>query len=178
MAQLVMKRPQGAAEYDRDSIIAVREATNADADAMAALLGSAFPELEWNAARVRKDLLDATDVHAVFVIDDGGGITATASVRYVERFPDSGYVHWVAVDPRHRGKRLSHVVMGRVLGRFLDDGKQSAILETDDVRLPAITAYLGLGFIPYYTDTDHEDRWSRVFTLLGQSRHTAKDRPK
>ena len=175
MAQLVMKRPRGAAALGTPSTIAVREANDADAEGLAKVLGAAFPEQQWTAARVHKELLDAPDVPAVFVIDDNGKVVATASARYVERFPVSGYVHWVAVDPQHRGKRLGNVAMERVLWRFFNDGRDTAILETDDVRLPAITSYLGLGFIPHYTEADHEDRWSHVFGLLARARRRAKE---
>jgi mycothiol synthase len=65
--------------------------------------------------------------------------------------------------------------MAAVLRRFAADSRKSSILETDDVRLPAIASYLGQGFIPHYTDPDHEDRWSRVFEQLAQSRRASKD---
>jgi mycothiol synthase len=176
MSQLMMYRPPAAPPLGPESPIVVRQAGKADAAPMARLLGAAFPELQWDVARAHKDLLEAPDVPAVFVIEDGADLIATASVRYQQRFPESGYVHWVAVDPKHRGKRLGNVVMERVLRRFFADGRRTAILETDDVRLPAITSYLGLGFVPRYADPDHEDRWSQVFGQLAQSRRTPKDK--
>jgi len=35
-------------------------------------------------------------------------------------------------------------------------------------------AYLGLGFIPQHTESDHEDRWWRVFGQLAQSRRNSE----
>ncbi|MBI4922441.1 MAG: GNAT family N-acetyltransferase [Devosia nanyangense] len=172
----MMKRPPGAPPPPSAGPIAVRPAGAADAHALSKLLASAFPEQVWDGARVHKELLDAADVAVTYVIDEGGRPVATASVRYVERFPDSGYVHWVAVDPRHRGQRLGTVVMETVIRRFLADGRESAILETDDVRLPAIASYLGQGFIPHYSDVDHEDRWSAVFSHLARSRRAARNK--
>ena len=170
MAQLVMKRPLGAAPLPPPQPIAVRTATAADAEALAALLYSAFPELAWDAARAHRDLLDAPDVPETYVIEDGrGGLAATASVRYVDRFPGAGYVHFVGVAPDQRGRSLGTVVMARVLRHFAEDGRTFSILETDDIRLPAIASYLGQGFIPHYTDDDHEDRWSRVFENLAKA---------
>lgn len=174
MAQLMMKRPTGAPPLGAASPVPVRAARLADAAQLARVLGAAFPEQEWTVDRVHQDLLDASDVPVTFVIDDGEQVVATASVRYQARFPDSGYVHWVAVDPRHRGQRLGTIVMDAVLRRFEADGRLSAILETDDVRLPAITSYLGQGFIPHYSDVDHEDRWSAVFTNLAVARRNLK----
>lgn len=173
MAQLVMKRPPNAAPLPPESPIAVREATRADADGIGRLMAAAFPELTWDAARANKDLFDADDVPATYVIEDGGRIIATASVRYHERFPGAGYVHWVGVDPAQRGRRLGAIIMARVMRRFFADGRAFAILETDDFRLPAIASYLGQGFIPHYTDPDHEERWSKVFEQLAQGRRTA-----
>jgi mycothiol synthase len=114
-------------------------------------------------------------VPVTYIIEEAGKPVATASVRYVDRFPESGYVHWVGVDPAYRGKRLGTEVMAAVLRRFAADGRKSSILETDDVRLPAISSYLGQGFIPHYTDADHEDRWSAVFAQLAAVRRTLKD---
>jgi mycothiol synthase len=144
---------------------------------LAALLGKAFPEMVWSAGRVRTDLLDASDVDAIFVAEREGAIVATASARSHAGFPGLGYVHWVAVDPARRGEGLFEDVMGVVMARFVADGRPAAILETDDVRLPAITAYLRLGYVPHYRDPDHEERWSRIFTQLGQARRM-KDRQK
>jgi len=175
MAQLMMKRPTGAAALGPVSPIPVRAATAADAEQLRSLLGAAFPEQEWTVARVHKDLLDAADVPVTFVIEEAGRVVATASVRYQPRFPDSGYVHWVGVDPASRGRRLGTVVMEAVVRRFFADGYRSAVLETDDFRLPAITSYLGQGFIPQYADTDHEDRWSNVFSQLALARRDRKE---
>jgi mycothiol synthase len=169
-----MKRPP--TPLPPESSGSVRGAGAGDAEALARLLGAAFPEQEWSVERARLDLLDAPDVPVTFVIEEGGEIVATASVRYNERFPESGYVHWVAVDPRHRGKRLGTIVMDAVIRRFLADGRNSSVLETDDMRLPAIASYLGQGFIPSYSDDDHEDRWSRVFVQMAQSRRSRGDR--
>ena len=174
MAQLMMKRPTGAPPLGAPSPVPVRAARPADAAELARVLGAAFPEHEWTVERVHQDLLDAVDVPVTFLIEESEQIVATASVRYQARFPDSGYVHWVAVDPRHRGKRLGTIVMDAVLRRFEADGRMSAILETDDVRLPAITSYLGQGFIPNYSDVDHGDRWSNVFATLALARRNLK----
>ncbi len=173
MAQLVMKRPPGAPALPPEGPMAVREAGSGDAAGLARLLAAAFPEQRWDVGRVNKELLDPPDVPVTYVIEEDGQIVATASVRYNERFPGAGYVHWVGVDPARRGRRLGTVVMTRVMRRFEADGRAFSILETDDFRLPAIASYLGQGFIPHYTDADHEVRWSKVFEQLAQGRRNA-----
>jgi GNAT superfamily N-acetyltransferase len=168
MAQLVMKRPAGGPVIPAAS---VRAATPSDAEALGRLLGAAFPEMDWSAERARKDLLEASDVKATFVIDEDDKLLATASARYfTARFPEGGYVHWVAVDPAARGRGLFDVVMAAVHRQFDADGKPVAFLETDDQRLPAIAAYLRLGYVPHYTESDHESRWSKIFTQLAEGR--------
>ena len=175
MAQLQMKRPRLAdmRPLDRPDI---RIATEADADGLSRLLGSAFPEHEWTADRARSDLLRDPSVAAVYVIDGPDGLLATASARYHIPFPGAGYVHWVGVDPAARGQQLGTVIMAAVMGRFVTDGFDTAILETDDPRLPAITSYLAQGYVPQYPDADHEVRWSAVFAALSDWRHGKKGR--
>lgn len=173
MSQLMMKLPtlKIAEAVGNPSM---READAADSAGLAHLLGAAFAEQKWTVDRVVGELLEADDVAATYVIDGDDGPVATASARYVQRFPESGYVHWVAVDPAHRGKRLGTLIMATVLQRFSADGRHSAILETDDYRLPAIASYLGQGFIPHYVDSDHEDRWSLVFQQLANGRKASQ----
>jgi ribosomal protein S18 acetylase RimI-like enzyme len=175
VAQLVMQRP--AQPDDQASGIAVprpREARAGDADGLARLLASAFPEMTWSADRARTELLEAADVTATFVVEEGEALVATASSRHFDqRFPGVGYVHWVAVDPSQRGRGHFETVMHAVLQKFAADARPVAVLETDDDRLPAIAAYLRLGFIPRYTSDDHKLRWSKVFARLGGARHRA-----
>jgi mycothiol synthase len=174
MAQLVMKHPGldvGAIPDSPD----VRIATAADADGLVRVFKAAFPEMEWDAARARKDLLEADDVKETFVVAESGQILGTASARYFEkRFPGAGYVHWVAVDPVARGRGIFDAVMAAVHRQFLADGRTIAFLETDDHRLPAISAYLRLGYVPQYTEADHEARWSAVFTTLANGRRSKR----
>ena len=179
MAQLIMKRPAlGGTESPEPAAgpMLVRAATSRDAEALAVLFKAAFPEMEWDAARVHRDLFDAEDVKATFVAEEDGHLLGTASARYFERrFAGVGYVHWVAVDPAARGRGAFDAVMAAVHRQFLADGRSTAFLETDDHRLPAITAYLRLGYVPQYTDPDHELRWSQIFAGLAQARRAARN---
>ena len=81
----------------------LRRATGGDAEALAAVLASAFGP-EWTAGRVRQALLDAPDVETTFLIEVDGIPVATAAARLLpERYPGSGYLHWVGVHAAHRG---------------------------------------------------------------------------
>lgn len=173
MAQLQMKLPSLAGVLP-DARPDLRVATDRDAEALARLLGAAFPEQEWSGDRARRDLLGDASVAAVFVIDGQDELLATASARYHAPFPGVGYVHWVGVDPAARGRSLGAVVMNAVMARFVADGPSVAVLETDDSRLPAITSYLAQGFVPQYPDHSHEARWSDVFAALAAWRQSKR----
>lgn len=140
-----------------------------DEAGLADLLDSAFEE-HWDVARVRRDLLEDSTVRRTFVVRDGARIVATASQRYVEDHPGTGYLHWVAAHPEARGRRLGRTATLAVLHAFLADGLHASVLETDDERLPAITVYLELGYVPVYRADGHEERWSQIFRALGERR--------
>ncbi len=168
--QLLMRRPN----LDGDLLVPnvpdgyeMRLAAAADEDALAHLLTTAFPELDpWTAESVRERLTQAADVDAVYVVAFDGQPVATASSRHDhERFPGSGYVHWVGALPGHSGKRLGSALMDRLLVDFRDRGYRDAVLETDDFRLPAIRTYLRHGYVPITEDVkgeNHLARWSLV----------------
>lgn len=134
-----------------------------DAPALAALLTAAF-EQEWTVERVNRELLQAPDVDTVYVVEaPDGTLAATASARLTrDRFPESGYLHWVGADPSHRGQRLGELVTLRVLHRFRELGCKDSVLETDDFRVPAIRIYLDLGYRPENVDPTHGNRWRVV----------------
>jgi len=69
--------------------------------------------------------------------------------------------------PAHRGRRLGFWACLAALHRFAEEGREAALLLTDDFRLPAIRTYLRLGFRPVYTYESHMERWGKVFSELG-----------
>ena len=134
---------------------------------LADLLGASFPEFEWTAERVQRELIGFDEISAVFVLDDGERIIGTAATRHwPERFSGTGFLAWVAVDTAYRGRGLGRAIVARAIDQFVATDLWPVILETDDERLSAISTYLGLGFIPHYLDEDHEGRWSRVFSAM------------
>ncbi len=127
--------------------------------------------MEWTEARARRNLTEAPDVEAVYVVANSDGLVATASARKAPGGPpNEGYLHWVGADPAHRGRGLGRLVSLRVLHHFRDGGCTTAVLETDDPRLPAIRTYLALGFVPEDIHTTHPERWTAVFEQLGRPR--------
>lgn len=166
MDQLLMRRPELThlpPMPDLPAGYALREFQSGDEDGLAGLLSSAFPDERWTPELVRARLSNAPDVKKIFVIEFGGRPVATASVRVVpDRFPGSGYVHWVGVDPEHRGRRLGYIVSLAALHEFARMGLHDAVLETDDHRLAAIKVYHDLGFAPEHRNDLHIERWTKI----------------
>jgi mycothiol synthase len=98
-----------------------------------------------------------------------GSATAWQRTGYADGV---GYVHMVGVTPASRGKGLGKLVTLATLHWFRDHGYRSAVLNTDDWRLPAIGVYLALGFEPVLFNDEHTQRWSDV-----QARIAARSRP-
>ena len=138
-----------------------------DLPAVADVLNRAFLDEGWNPSRVRTALWDEPSVSKTLLLNFGGQPVATASARLQpERFPGSGYLHWVAVDPAHTGHRFGKYISLAVLHEFTVLGCGDAVLETQDHRLPAIKTYLNLGFLPEYLDEAHSERWRLIQALL------------
>jgi mycothiol synthase len=135
----------------------------ARAGELATLLRAAFSD-PWDEERVRRELGADNGVQAIYGIRHRRQLIATASARTIPPlYPHSGYVHWVGVDPAHRGRSLGKYVTAAVLVYFREAGLEDSVLETDDYRIPAIKTYLGLGFVPEYRTPEHRVRWSKVF---------------
>lgn len=173
MAQLIMRRPH-LHNIPLTSLPGGYEFRTADPDGdeptLAEVLSAAFRE-PWTVQTVRERLTRAADVNAVYVVTWRGAVVATASSRRVpDRFPGEGYVHWVGTHPDHTRKGIGAYIMARLLQDFIDRGSRTAVLETDDFRLPAVRTYLKMGFTPVYAvgEEDHRERWCSLFqTLFG-----------
>ena len=138
-----------------------------DSASIATILDRAFADEAWDVARVAEALNEQQGVKQTLVIDFQDRPIATASARLrPDRFPGSGYLHWVAVDPDHQGQRLGFFVSLAVLHTFGTLGCTDAVLETQDHRLAAIQTYLKLGFLPEYRDETHRERWETIQAAL------------
>lgn len=170
MSQLLMRRP------DLNNLppippmpsgYALRDYQEGDLEPLAALLKKAFPEMEWTPEKARESLIDDPTVKRTFVITQNGVPVATASARLApDKFPGSGYVHWVAADPEHKGLGLGYIVSLAALHEFVRLGCKDVVLETDDHRLAAIKTYQKLGFAPEYAHESHTERWAVILSNL------------
>ncbi len=60
----------------------------------------------------------------------------------------------MAGDARHAHRGLGRAVCAAVVRRLLSAGYHRIYLKTDDFRLPAITVYLRMGFVPFLYQQD------------------------
>jgi mycothiol synthase len=130
---------------------------------------------DWTVDKVRVSMMEQPQFAAdglFFAICDAAAELPVASATAWRVPADeyaTGYVHMVGALPEHRGKGLGRLVTLATLHYFREHGFGDVILDTDDVRLPAIRTYLGLGFVPMYRQdplSDHVSRWSSVMIAL------------
>lgn len=152
----------------------IREAGDADAEGLAAVLTDAFLDT-WDVRRVDNELLqDPEVIHTWVVESEQGTILATASelVR-LETGAHRGYLHWVATSPSARGLGLGELVSRKSLAGLSSSGLDYAALNTDDSRLPAVTLYLKLGFVPEVRSEDERTAWSGMLKSVVRRRPSA-----
>lgn len=170
MTQLMMYRPTLSdlpAQPALPPDYMLRPYQPGDLHPLARMLQHAFDDHDWTAARVRHELTAAPDVLATHVIEYRGLPVATGSAQAQPPASDgAGYLHWIGVDPRHRGQRLGYAVSLAVLHTLQTHGFQAALLVTDDHRLAAIAVYQQLGFVPRHTDATHAARWATIQAQL------------
>lgn len=108
---------------------------------------------------------------AVYVVTVDGRVVASCGLRHIAGVEHSaGVVNWVAVCPKHRGRKLASVVTKAALSAAEDRGLTQVFLAVDDFRLAAIQTYLGLGFQPCLNswDRSHHWRWKKIEKRLGR----------
>jgi mycothiol synthase len=92
--------------------------------------------------------------------------TATSWRQHYRWGSGIGYVLFVGVAKSHQGRGLGYQITLHVLHDFVAHGFESAILETDDYRLPALKTYLKLGFLPRIVHSQQYQQWDTIFTSL------------
>ncbi|MFK4788371.1 GNAT family N-acetyltransferase [Microbacterium sp. ZW T5_56] len=169
MTQLFMTHPGPLSALQLPPLaegLELRAAGPDDESAIADVLAESFEE-EWDVARVQAQLTEASDVAVTWVVVRDGAILGVASERLMpETYADAGYVHYVGVARSARGLRLGAVLTARCVLGFHERGLATAVLETDDFRVPAVITYLRLGFIPTYRSSDEQVAWSALLPTL------------
>ena len=102
------------------------------------------------------------------VVEETDHIVATAMATHDPTWlrPFSGEVGWVAGDPAHKGRGLGSAVVAGVTARFIEIGYPSIHLFTEHYRLPALSIYLRLGYLPFLYRAEMVDLWQGACAAL------------
>ena len=103
--------------------------------------------------------------HVLYISKDGKDI-ATATAIENENYPNEGWFRMVGVRADARGLGAGKMISLAALHALADRGYKSAMLSTDDERIPAICLYLSVGFEPVYLHESHEARWKSVMEKI------------
>jgi len=98
----------------------------------------------------------------VIYAEKGGECIATATATENSDYPGEGWLRMVGTHADSRGIGAGRLVCLAALHSLRSRGYASAVLSTDDHRIPAIKLYLSLGFKPFYTHESHRERWDRI----------------
>ena len=98
----------------------------------------------------------------IFYIIDGENEIIGTATGIIDTTSKKGNLHMVAVKESHRSKGLSVPLCAKVVNYLLDNEMEKIDLSTDDFRIPAIKAYLKLGFIPLLIDDTMSGRWREL----------------
>ena len=107
--------------------------------------------------------------HVLYLSYNGKPIATTTAVEH-QNYPGEGWYRMVGVRTDARGMGAGRLIGLAALHALRDRGYKSALLSTDDHRIPAINLYLSLGFEPVYTHESHEERWEKVLEAINNRR--------
>lgn len=81
-------------------------------------------------------------------------------------FPFGGDIGFVFTKQAHRNNGLGRYDTALATRRLISAGYTSIRVVTNDHRLPALKAYLNLGYKPFLYSSDMEQRWRDVYHRL------------
>lgn len=103
-----------------------------------------------------------------YLCDERGQAIGTATAWFNTYCGETyGRVHWVAIVPSRQGQGLAKPLLSAVCHRLRELGHQRAYLTTESVRLPAISLYLGYGFVPDMRNEQEAQVWQAIGQQLG-----------
>ena len=106
----------------------------------------------------------------LFYLEKNGRKIATATAVENPLYPGEGWFRMVAAHPEARGQGAGRSVCLAALYSLRERGYKSAVLSTDDHRIPAIRMYLSLGFEPVCSHESHRERWEAVYRKIEETR--------
>lgn len=124
----------------------------------------------WNAERFRASFLPHFGFkpgRVIFVCFESRPVGSACAFQWPGIPRDQGYIHMVGVKREHCGKMLGYWLAAACLHRFAEEGFHTAMLQTEDFRIPAIKHYLRLGFRPVLIVENQREIWRELAERLG-----------
>jgi len=81
---------------------------------------------------------------------------------------DTGYVHMLAVAPRHQRRGLGAALLRTCLLHMRSEGRRDAALDTEASRLAAVRLHLAHGFLPFPENEREFRLWGETLRELGR----------
>jgi mycothiol synthase len=110
---------------------------------------------------------DYSPEHVLYLTVNGKPIATTSAVAS-PTFEGEGWYRMVGVHADAKGRGAGKKIALAALYAPRERGYTSAMLSTDDERIPALSLYLSLGFEPYYCHESHKERWEKVFEEIAK----------
>ena len=110
--------------------------------------------------------LGGYDPDYVIYAEKDGRLIATASAVENPAYPGEGWFRMVGAHRNARGLGAGRLVCLAALHSLRERGYKSALLSTDDERIPALTLYYSLGFRPVYAHKSHKARWEAILPKI------------
>jgi GNAT superfamily N-acetyltransferase len=154
--------------------LTIRRARAQDSEALAALLGRAYPTETWDVPGTQHELFGDDTVKKTLVIAAEARLLATASLQVLPDTPECGWVRWVATEQSRRREGLARAVVISVLEAAVQVGCREAHLRTETDRMAAIALYLQLGFEPLVRNDPEREEWDHVLRFLRRNDSSAR----
>jgi ribosomal protein S18 acetylase RimI-like enzyme len=169
--QLEMVRPdlEGLPEIEPPPGYSLRHYREGDAEAWGAIMSEAFTPY-WNTERFRRSFFPHFGFRperVIFVCFHERPVGSASAFQWPGIPRDRGYVHMVGVKREHCGRGLGYWLTLACLRRLTEEGFKSAMLQTEDYRIPAIKHYLRLGFRPALVLEAQREKWEGLLERLG-----------
>lgn len=169
--QLEMVRPdlEGVPELKLPPGYEVRDFHPGDEWAWGEIMSEAFTPY-WDANRFLKLIAPHYSFNprrVVFMCHNGRPVGSASAFLWPGVPRERGYVHMLGVKKAHCGKGLGYWLAVACLRRFKTEGMSSAMLQTEDFRIPAIKHYLRLGFRPVLVREEQRKKWRELISRTG-----------
>jgi len=110
---------------------------------------------------------DYSPEHVLYLTVNGKPIATTTAVES-PTYAGEGWYRMVGVHADAKGIGAGKKIALAALYALRERGYKSAMLSTDDARIPALSMYISLGFEPYYCHESHKERWEKVFEEIAK----------